>query len=50
MEQAGEKGAQEGVKIAVELIRQIKSWAAGIYIMLQFNRFDIVAEIIEAVK
>jgi homocysteine S-methyltransferase len=50
MEAAGEKGAKEGVQIAVELIRQIKTWAAGIYIMPQFNRFDLVAEIIETVK
>lgn len=50
MEAAGENGAQEGVRIAVELIRQIKTWAAGVYIMPQFSRFDLVAEIIEAVK
>lgn len=50
MEQAGENGAQEGVNIAVELIEQVKPWAAGIYIMPQFSRFDLVAEIIEAIK
>lgn len=50
MEAAGEKGAQEGVRIAVELIRQIKTWAAGVYIMPQFSRFDLVAEIVEAIK
>jgi len=50
MEAAGEEGAREGIQIAVELIRQIKTWAAGVYIMPQFNRFDLVAEIIEAVR
>lgn len=50
MEQAGEHGAAEGVKIAVELIQQIKVWAQGVYIMPQFHRYDLVAEIIEAVK
>jgi hypothetical protein len=32
------------------LIQNIKSWAGGIYIMPQFHRYDMVAEIIEAVK
>ena len=50
MEQAGEQAAQEGVRLAVELIGQVKSWAQGIYIMPQFNRFDLIAEIIEQVK
>jgi homocysteine S-methyltransferase len=50
MEAAGEEGAKEGVQIAVELICQVRSWAAGVYIMPQFNRFDLAAEIVEAVK
>jgi methionine synthase I (cobalamin-dependent)/5,10-methylenetetrahydrofolate reductase len=50
LEQAGEHAAQEGVRIAVELIEQIKPWAGGIYIMPQFNRFDLIAEIIDQVK
>jgi len=37
------------VELAVELIEQIKPWAHGIYIMPQFHKFDMVAEIIEAV-
>ena len=50
MGQAGERAAEEGVRIAVELIEQIKPWAHGVYIMPQFSRFDLVAEIIEKVK
>jgi homocysteine S-methyltransferase len=50
MEQADENGAQEGIRIAVELIKNIRSWAQGIYVMPQFNRYDVVAEIIEAAK
>jgi hypothetical protein len=38
------------VDVAVELIEQIKPWAAGIYIMPQFHKFDMVAEIIEKVN
>ncbi len=52
IESAGEveRGARIGVELAVELITGIKSWASGIYIMPQFHRYDMVAEIIEAVK
>jgi len=50
MENAGEHAAEEGVRIAVELIEQIKSWAHGVYIMPQFNRFDLIAEIIDKIK
>ena len=49
VEAAGEDGAKAGVELAVELIQDIKVWASGIYIMPQFHKFDMVAEIIEAV-
>jgi methionine synthase I (cobalamin-dependent)/5,10-methylenetetrahydrofolate reductase len=50
MEEAGEKAAWEGVRIALELIEQIKPWSSGIYLMPQFNRYDLAAEIIEKSK
>lgn len=50
IESAGENGTRVGVELAVELIHSLKSWANGIYIMPQFHRFDMVAEIIEMVK
>ncbi len=50
IEAAGEDGVRAGVEITVELIDQIKAWAGGVYIMPQFHKFDMVAEIIEAVK
>ena len=50
IEGAGENGAKVGVEVAVELIEQLKMWANGIYIMPQFHKFDMVAEIIEQVK
>lgn len=50
MEAAGESAAQVGVELAVELVTHLKRWANGIYIMPQFNRFDMVAEIVERVK
>ncbi len=50
LEQSGEDAAAEGVRIAVELIEQIRPWAKGVYIMPQFSRFDLVAELIDKVK
>ncbi len=50
IEAAGEEGVRAGVEIAVELVEQIKPWAGGVYVMPQFHKYDMVAEIIEAVK
>ncbi|MCS7011330.1 MAG: methylenetetrahydrofolate reductase, partial [Anaerolineales bacterium] len=50
LEQAGEKADRQGVQIALELIEQIRPWAAGVYIMPQLNRFDLVAEIVETIR
>jgi homocysteine S-methyltransferase len=50
MDNAGERAAEEGARIAIELIEQIKEWAQGIYLMPQFSRFDLIARIIEQVK
>ena len=45
-----EHGTRVGIEVAVELIDQLKAWAGGVYIMPQFNKFDMVAEIIEAIQ
>jgi homocysteine S-methyltransferase len=50
IEGAGDDGVQVGVEVAVTLIDQLKAWAGGVYIMPQFHKFDMVAEIIEAIK
>jgi homocysteine S-methyltransferase len=50
MRKAGDKSAEEGIKIAVELIEAMKAELQGVYLMPAFNRFDYVAEIIETVK
>jgi methionine synthase / methylenetetrahydrofolate reductase(NADPH) len=53
---AGEAAPQEGVRIALELVEQMGGWAhdigkcCGIYLMPQFNRYDLAAEIVEGVK
>ncbi|MGD0877761.1 MAG: bifunctional homocysteine S-methyltransferase/methylenetetrahydrofolate reductase [Anaerolineales bacterium] len=50
MDDAGEDGAKVGVELAVALVTQVKSWAQGVYLMPQFSRYDLIAEIIEAVQ
>ena len=50
MRSAGEKSAQEGIRIAIEMISQLKERAGGIYLMPAFNRFDYAAEIIEEIS
>jgi methionine synthase / methylenetetrahydrofolate reductase (NADH) len=45
-----ERGVKAGVELAVELIHQLKAWAGGVYIMPQFSKYDMVAEIIEAIQ
>jgi len=50
MQLAGENAPNEGIRVALELIEEMRSWASGIYLMPAFNRFDLAAEIIEEVK
>ena len=50
IESGGENGTHVGVEVAVELIDQLKTWAGGVYLMPQFHKFDMVAEIIEAIE
>jgi len=50
IQEAGEAAPQEGVRIALELIEQMRPWASGIYLMPQFNRYDLAAEIVEGCR
>jgi homocysteine S-methyltransferase len=47
---AGSGAPAEGVSIALELIEQMKPWANGIYLMPQFSRYDLAAEIVEGCR
>jgi homocysteine S-methyltransferase len=50
MRSAGDNGANVGLALARELIMELRSFAQGIYLMPPFERFDLAAELIEAVK
>jgi homocysteine S-methyltransferase len=47
---AGDAAPQEGVRLALELIEEMKPFASGIYLMPQFGRYDLAAEIIEGIS
>ncbi len=47
---SGEKSAQTGIAVTVDVIEQIRSQVQGVYLMPAFHRYDYAAEIIEAIK
>jgi len=49
MRLAGEKGAQEGIKMAKELFHEAKSMVNGVYLMPSYGRYQEVLEIVEEV-
>jgi len=50
MQDARQDAPEEGVRIALELIEQIRPWASGIYLMPAFNRYDLASEVVEGCK
>jgi homocysteine S-methyltransferase len=50
MAQAGESGAEEGIRIAGELLTGLAEIVQGVYLMPPFGRYDMAAEIIDAVR
>lgn len=50
MRRAGENGRAEGLKIAHELWLELTEFAQGVYIMPAFSRYEVVAELLDAVR
>jgi homocysteine S-methyltransferase len=50
LEGAGQDAPHEGVRIAIELVAQMRAWAGGIYLMPAFNRYDLAAEVVESFR
>ncbi|MEW5718913.1 MAG: bifunctional homocysteine S-methyltransferase/methylenetetrahydrofolate reductase, partial [Chloroflexota bacterium] len=46
MKDAGERGIEEGIKLARELLLDTKGLVAGTYLMPSFGRYDVCAEIV----
>jgi len=48
MRRAGSNGLQEGVRLAQELVHQAQHLVQGIYLMPSFGRYDVCAQVFEA--
>ncbi len=49
LDKAGEKAADEGVKIAQELLQTMRGMVQGAYIIPAFGRYELVADVIDSV-
>jgi homocysteine S-methyltransferase len=49
LEDAGDDAAQEGVRIAQELLRALRGFARGAYIIPSYGRYELAAQVIDAV-
>ncbi len=49
LEDAGENAAAEGVRVAQELLRDMKDLTRGAYIIPAFGRYELAAQVIDAV-
>ncbi|TVR22892.1 MAG: bifunctional homocysteine S-methyltransferase/methylenetetrahydrofolate reductase [Anaerolineaceae bacterium] len=49
LEDAGDDAPQEGVRIAQEILKAIQGLVAGAYIIPAFGRYELAAEVIDAV-
>lgn len=50
MRRAGDNGRAEGLNIARELWSELTEFAQGVYIMPAFGRYEVVAELLDAVR
>jgi homocysteine S-methyltransferase len=50
MREAGERGLRVGIETAQELLRDARTCHAGAYLMPSFGRFEVVAEVLEALR
>jgi homocysteine S-methyltransferase len=47
MRKAGPEGRQEGVRMAQELLADLREHAQGVYLMPSFGRYEVAAEVLE---
>jgi 5,10-methylenetetrahydrofolate reductase len=50
MRKAGSEGRKEGVRMAQDLLQQLRPFAEGVYLMPSFGRYEVAAEVIEVLK
>ena len=50
MREAGDKGLRAGIETAQSLVHVIRGAYAGVYLMPSFGRFEVVAEVLDALQ
>jgi homocysteine S-methyltransferase len=50
MRRAGSEGRKEGVKMAQELLQELRPHAEGVYLMPSFGRYEVAAEVIDVLE
>ena len=50
MAAAGQAGAEEGVRIAQELLSELRGVVRGAYLMPPFGRYELAAEILDSLR
>lgn len=50
MQNAGEKGMQEGLKVAIEVVAEIRPLIQGVYIMPSHNKYEASAELVKLLR
>jgi methionine synthase I (cobalamin-dependent)/5,10-methylenetetrahydrofolate reductase len=50
MKEAGDRGLRAGIETAQALLRQLRGRYAGVYLMPSFGRFEVVAEVLDALQ
>ena len=50
MRRAGSEGRREGVRMAQDLLQQLRPYAEGVYLMPSFGRYEVAAEVLEILK
>jgi homocysteine S-methyltransferase len=48
MKEAGERGLRAGIETAQALLHEVRARHAGVYLMPSFGRFEVVAEVLDA--
>ena len=50
MKDAGERGIEEGIKLAQELLIDAKDYVAGTYLMPSFGRYEVCGELVKVLE
>ena len=50
MREAGDRGLAAGIEMAQETLRLVRRRYAGAYLMPSFGRYEVVAEVLDALR